>query len=173
MFQKGDLIIYSNEGVCRVEDVAPLKTLSDSTSDKFFYKLSPIYGKGSILIPVDTKVFMRPIISKEEAHRLISKIPEVKCMPVEIKNQKKLHEYYESSFTSHKCEDLIKLIKTVNVKTKKQISNGKKPGQTEQRYLKRAEDLLLGEFAIVLDLPCNEVIGYIEKELEELEKKVV
>ena len=46
MFQKGDLIIYNNEGVCRVEDVGPLKNLSDGQSERLFYKLSPVYGKG-------------------------------------------------------------------------------------------------------------------------------
>ena len=30
MFKEGELIIYNNEGVCRVEAVGPLKDLSDS-----------------------------------------------------------------------------------------------------------------------------------------------
>ncbi len=168
MFQKGDLIIYNNEGVCRVEDVGPLKNLSDSDSERLFYKLSPVYGKGFIFIPVDTKVFMRPVITKEEANILISKIPEIKSGSTDTVSQKELAEYYQSSFISHECEDLIQLIKTVYLKTQKQIMIGKKPGQTDQRYMKRAEELLHGELAIALDISIDEVPKYIEKELAEL-----
>ena len=165
MFQKGDLIIYNNEGVCRVEDVGPLKNLSDGQSERLFYKLSPVYGKGFIFIPVDTKVFMRPVITKEKARELITKIPKIKSNELDTNNQKQLNEYYQSSFLSHECEDLLQLIKTVYLKTQKQISCGKKPGQTDQRYMNRAEELLHGELAIVLGIPCDEVTSYIEKAL--------
>ena len=49
MFSKNELIIYNNEGVCRVDDICPLKEMTNS--DRLYYKLSPIYGKGSIFIP--------------------------------------------------------------------------------------------------------------------------
>ncbi|GFI61498.1 hypothetical protein IMSAG049_00657 [Clostridiales bacterium] len=165
MFLKGDLIIYNNEGVCRVEDVAPLKNLSDSESSRMYYKLTPIYSKGSILIPVDTKVFMRPIMTSDEANKLIAKIPEIKGSSVDINNQKQLNEYYQSSFVSHECEDLLQLIKTVYIKTQKQIMSGKKPGQTDQRYMKRAEELLHGELAAALNIPYEDISKYIENEL--------
>lgn len=168
MFQKGDLIIYNNEGVCRVEDVGPLKSLSDSESERLYYKLSPVYGKGFIFIPVDTKVFMRPIISKDEALTLISKIPDIKSGLIDAVSQKELAEYYQSSFVSHQCEDLIQLIKTVYNKTQKQIMTGKKPGQTDQRYLKRAEDLLHGELAVALGIEVSDVANFISNELSEL-----
>ena len=168
MFRKGDLIIYHNEGVCRVDEIAPFKELTDSDSDRMYYKLSPIYGKGSIFIPVDTKLFMRPVISKEEAENLIIKIPNIKSDTFDTTNLKQLTEYYQSSFVSHECEDLLQLIKTVYVKTQKQIMSGKKPGQTDQRYMKRAEELLHGELAIALGIPYEKVTEYIEGKLAEL-----
>lgn len=163
MFSKNELIIYNNEGVCRVDDICPLKEMTNS--DRLYYKLSPIYGKGSIFIPVDTKVFMRPVITKTEALNLISKIPEIESKELNNCNQKQLTEQYRSSLFSHDCEDLVRLIKTVYFKSKKQAEKGKKPSQTDQRYMKRAEELLNGELAVALDIKYEDVPEYIENEL--------
>lgn len=165
MFQKGDLIIYNNEGVCRVENIGPLESISDNRGERLFYKLSPLYGKGFIFIPVDTKIFMRPVITKDEAQLLISKIPNIKSGDADAVSQKELAEYYQSSFRSHECEDLLQLIKTVYLKSQRQSQLGKKPGQTDQRYMKRAEELLHGELAVALDIPVEDVPKYIEREL--------
>ena len=137
-------------------------------SDKLYYKLSPVYGRGSIFIPVDTKLFMRPVITKTEALNLISKIPEIEIEDLNNCSQKQLTERYQSSLFSHNCEDLIQLIKTVYLKSKKQMEQGKKPSQTDQRYMKRAEELLNGELAIALDIAYDDVPKYIENELSEI-----
>lgn len=171
MFQKGDLIIYHNEGVCRVEEIGPLENLSGNGSRKLYYKLSPVYGKGVIFTPVETKLFMRPIISKTEAEKLITKIPTIKCEPLDTINRKQLAKHYESSIASHQCEDLVQLLKTVYSKSENLIKHGKKPGQTDQRYMKRAEELLHGELAVALDIPCEEVPKFIKQKLKKLEKE--
>ena len=66
---------------------------------------------------------------------------------------------------SHDCEDLVRLIKTVYFKSKKQAEKGKKPSQTDQHYMKRAEELLNGELAVALDIKYEDVPEYIENEL--------
>lgn len=43
------------------------KGLPVANKKRKYYKLAPVFGSGTIYIPVDTKVFMRPVISKEEA----------------------------------------------------------------------------------------------------------
>ena len=53
------------------------------------------------------------------------------------------------------------LIKTVYTKTKRSRQNGKKPSQVDQLYLKRAEGLLYGEFAVALGIDSSEVVPYI------------
>ena len=61
MFQKGDLIVYGNMGVCRVEAVEAPAGLPGAGEKKLYYKLDPVYETGTVYIPVDAKVFMRPI----------------------------------------------------------------------------------------------------------------
>ena len=63
MFQKGDLIVYGNMGVCRVEAVEAPAGLPGAGEKKLYYKLDPVYETGTVYIPVDAKVFMRPILT--------------------------------------------------------------------------------------------------------------
>lgn len=165
MFQKGDLIIYGNTGVCRVEKVGPPRNLSGADGDRLYYMLSPIYGAGNIYIPVDTSVFMRPVISREDADRLIERIPSIHADICDSSNQRALSEHYEAALQTHACEDLLQLIKTVYAKNRDSIHRGKKPGQTDQKYKKRAEDLLYGELSVALSIPLDEVEGYIRKRM--------
>ena len=66
MYQIGDLIVYGSTGVCRVEAVETPRH-RPGEEERQYYLLRPLYQDGTIRIPVDTKVFMRPVISREEA----------------------------------------------------------------------------------------------------------
>ena len=48
MYQKGEYIIYGSTGVCRVEDVAVPDNIPIKEKGALYYKLSPVYGAGSI-----------------------------------------------------------------------------------------------------------------------------
>ena len=75
MYQIDDLIMYGSTGVCRVSDITE-QVFNDD--DKIYYVLEPLYQSGVIYAPVDNeKVFMRPVISEEEAKRLIDDIPAI------------------------------------------------------------------------------------------------
>lgn len=77
MYEIGSLLIYDTTGVCRVEDIGVPEGLPVSDKSKKYYRLTPVFGSGSIYIPVDTKVFMRPVITREEAEDLIRLIKTV------------------------------------------------------------------------------------------------
>lgn len=166
MFTPGDLIIYSGEGVCRVESIGPLD-MSGANRSKKYYTLQPIYREGKIFIPVDTTVFMRPVISRDEAEELIRHIPEIRGEIYENRNLRMLNEYYQSLLQTHSCEDMLELIKAVYAKQKENESMGKKPGLVDERYMKRAEDILYGELAVVLGIPKEGVLDYIVSVLGE------
>ena len=66
MYQPGDLIVYGNTGVCRVASIGPLDGARGADRDRRYYSLSMVNGSGSIFVPVDTSVFMRPILTRDE-----------------------------------------------------------------------------------------------------------
>ena len=77
MYQKGEYVIYGNNGICKVEEIGiPMGTPMENNG-KEYYTLSPVFGTGNIYVPLDTKVFMRPILTKEQAEALIGQIPQI------------------------------------------------------------------------------------------------
>jgi len=166
MYQPGDLIVYGGEGVCRVEAVGPL-ALPGMKSDKLYYTLQPLYRTGSVFAPVEGKVFMRPVISKEEARELVRSIPHVQEQHLEGRNLRMAGEYYQKLLSSHNCADLVQLIKTIYAKQQSAQAAGRKGGQVDERYRKRAEDTLYGELAVALEISKDSVEEYIRKTIEE------
>jgi len=162
MFQTGDLIIYGSTGVCEVTDVHPSRLPGE---ERLYYTLTPKYGTETIYIPVDSPVFMRHIISREQAENLIDQIPDVKENTM-VNDHRMMAEQYEASLRTHDCTELLRLIKTAYLKTRRSVQNGRKPGQTDQRYLKRAEGQLYGELAVALGIQPDEVKGYIERSVQ-------
>ena len=166
MYQPGDLIVYGGEGVCRIEAVGPLN-LSDMKSDKLYYTLQPVYRTGMVFAPVGGKVFMRPVISREQAEELVRSIPQVQEQHLDGRNLRAAGEYYQKMISSYDCADLVQLIKTIYCKQQNAQAAGRKGGQVDERYRKRAEDTLYGELAVALDISKNSVEDYIKKTIEE------
>lgn len=171
MFEKGSLLIYDTTGVCRVEDISFPSDLPVSDKTKEYYKLAPLFGSGMIYIPVDTRVSMRPVISREEAELLIRKIPEISETAYDTTNQKALEERCKALLNTQECEDLIRLIKTVYIKKQNLARKGKKVSRTEEQYMKRAQALLHEELSVTLEIPKEEVEGYIARTVEEKEEE--
>lgn len=169
MYQIGDFVVYGSSGVCKVSAIGTPE-MRHADKAKSYYTLVPLYSTEIIYTPVDTKVFMRPVLSQKEAENLIQQIPKLGEKAVEAKTQPLLTEQYQMSFQSHNCNDLICLVKAIYKKTSKAKSQGKKPAQIDEKYRKRAEDLLYGELAVALKLEKDEVKDYLKAVLEGTEK---
>ena len=168
MYQVGDVILYGSTGVCRIEEITDRKDPQGQIRP--FYKIKPIYQQCVIYAPVEKcKVFTRPVISKEEAERLIDMMPTVKTEAYEGKHMRELVEHYESSINTHRCEDLIEMTKSIYMKRRAAIMNKRKFGAVDERFMKRAEDLLYGELAVALGIKRADVPAYIENRLKALE----
>ena len=110
---------------------------------------------------------MRPVISREQAEMLVRSIPRVQEQHLDSRNQRAAGEYYQKMLSSHDCADLVQLIKTIYSKQQSAQAAGRKGGQLDERYRKRAEENLYGELAVALDLPKDSVEAYIKKIVEE------
>ena len=153
LFNKGDKVFYGQTGVCVVEDVSE-KILTKNIK-KLYYTLRPIYQHNNIIYApaLSDKVFIRKIISKAEAQRLIKSVPELLNKVLDGQTE----EDYQAALESLSSEELLEL--AVRIYAKKQAAKRikKKPGFVDEKYLKRAEELLFGELAAALDIPFEEV----------------
>ncbi len=158
MFKVGEYIIYKRD-LCVVKEII-------EKNDKQYYKLYPV-GDNSLIInvPVENNLNnLRYPISKKEAEELIKKIPTIE----EIKtNDKLLEQTYILLMKTNKLEDLIKIIKTTYLRNESRKINGKKIGDKDLSYFKKAEDYLYNELSISLDMSYEECKKYIIKKVSE------
>lgn len=168
MYHVGDLICYGDKGVCRVADIAE-QDFSGTIKGKLYYTLRPLDQDGIIYTPVDNeKVFMRPVISKEEAEKLIDMIPSIQAEPYHSKVINQLAEHYNASIKTHDCVDLIELTMSLYAKKQEVKELKRKFGVVDERFMKRAEELLFSELAVALDIPKDKVSVYIESRVGDL-----
>ncbi len=160
MYQAGEFIVYGTSGVCRVESVGAPPFAGEE--GKLYYTLAPVSGSETIYIPVDSSVFMRPVISRVQAQRLIDSIPSIEEDHFTSHSLRMSTEHYQAALQTHDCRDLVQLIKTVYAKARR---SGRRVSQIDQRYRKRAEELLHGELAVALGIPVGEVPAYISRSI--------
>ncbi len=152
MFNIGDKVFYGQTGVCIVEDIS--EKAFNKNLKGLYYTLRPIYQHNNIIYApaCSDKIFIRKIISKYDAQKLIEIVPELWKKAFDGQSE----EDYKSALESHSCEELLELV--IKIYSKKQAAKQiKKLGFTDEKYLKRAEELLFGELAAALDISLEEV----------------
>jgi len=166
VYRVGDLIVYGEDGVCRVEEIGPVNAAWAEKGVQY-YTLSPIYHSGHIFLPVETGPFTRPIMTREQALELILRIPDIPEQICEQTSPRLLQEQYKASLKSHDSEQWLRLIRSVRAKQADCARRGRHLGQVDERSMKRAEELLHGELAAALDIPVDEVANFIVRTLGE------
>jgi len=163
MFKVYDYIMYGMTGVCKVIDITNEKFANGEKRD--YYVLSPIYSENTIIkTPVDNKqIPMRKIISKVNVTSLINDIPNMET--IWIDDEKIRNKQFNTMLKSGKCEELIKLIRSICNNKEYIQSIGKKLHNVDEKIMKEAERLLHEEFAIILDISPNEVTSYISSHI--------
>ena len=165
MFSVGDKVMYGGTGVCVVEDITSLK-LSGMDRARDYYVLKPLYQSGIIQTPVDnTKIPIRPVMTRTQAEALVDIIPQVDASICMEKNLSALRNHYQQQMSTFDCVDLVRMTKSIYAKKKDAESRQKKIGITDEKFLRRAEDLLYGELAVALDISRDKVTDYIAARL--------
>lgn len=165
VFEEGSYVQCGSHGVCRIEEITTMD-LSGVDKERLYYVLSQVYIGGSRLyIPVDNrKIYMRPLLSEEEVDALIKKIPEIE--ELWIPNEKEREQAYKAALQTCDCEETVKIIKTLYLRKKMRLENGKKVTAVDMKYLHLAEEQLYGELAVVLSMDKGKVEDYIAECVE-------
>jgi len=163
MFQPGDKIVYGTTGVCTVAAVEVRDDLPGAAPGTLYYALEPRSGNGVIYLPVDAPVFMRPVIGRGEAEALVARIPEMTAAAYHQRNLQLLRNHYQEVLRSHDCEKLLELTMPIYIKEQQAVRAGRRLGQIDARFRKRAEELLWGELSVALDIPEEQVPRYIRE----------
>ncbi|MBE6024906.1 MAG: CarD family transcriptional regulator [Cellulosilyticum sp.] len=156
MFEKGEYIVCNNIGVCLVEDVTP-KDMDGVVQERLYYILQPLDSVDSkIYSSVDNKkMAMRKVISSREGNRLLGSLEDIETLDIEF--EKRREEIYKTTLHKCECTGWLQIIKTVYLRKKEKISQGKKITATDTKYLKKAEEYLYRELSISMELQPIEV----------------
>lgn len=163
MFRPGEYIIYGGEGVCEVKAVGQPPF---GGGDRQYYTLAPVYHTGVIYAPVDVSIPMRPILTRQEALALIDAIPGMEEDFAFRPDPRKAAQEYKAVLQTYDCANLLRLIRMLYNKNRQAITDGKHYGQTDDRFLRQAKELLYGELAMALDIPFGEVEAAIVRAVE-------
>lgn len=167
MYEIGMKVMYGSTGVCEITEIRE-QVFPVTGESRLYYVLSPMYEKTTISVPVDSdKVFLRPIISRQEAEQLIADIPTVHPQVCNSRVTKELTEHYDTIIKSHDCAALVEMTMSIYQKKQEALEHNRKFGSTDERYFRQAENLLFGELAAALEIPKESVQSYIEERLEE------
>ena len=155
MYKKGEYVVYRHD-VCIIKDIKENKLMGNT-----YYVMTPIDDDSLIIdIPIENKMgFLRDIISKDNAKKLIKKIPKIN--PIENINEKNLDIKYKEMLNTGNYEDLIKIIKTTYLRNENRINNKKKISEKDSTYFKLAEKYLYNELSISLNMSVEEIKNYI------------
>lgn len=165
MYKINDVIVYGKMGACEITDITT-KRDANFKKNQLYYVLKPLNESCVIYIPVNTRVFMRPIISAADAERLIDMIPTVDAGAYENLDAKQLARKYEAAIESRDCEELLKLTMSIHAKKEATEKRGRSFGQIDRKYMKQAEDLLFSEIASAVGIPMEKVQDYIASRIE-------
>ncbi len=173
MFQVNDLVVFGTHGICRVEVIGSLQ-MSAADEDRLYYTLKPLYEaqQCAVYTPVDNlKAPMRAASTREEAVKLIGRIPDTPAMWVPDERQRE--GMYKEIMMRNECIGWLQIIKTIYLKKQKRLAEGKKNTSKDDFYFKMAEDLLYGELAAALELEQTAVKDMVIERIKDEEKQVM
>lgn len=148
MFKVGDLIIYSGQGICRIDDICEQTILEES---KDYYILYPVASPSlKISTPVDNKkVLMMELISKADACKAMESFKKPGIDWIEIASNR-MGQYSEIVKKGNRRE-ILKVANTLMRKKYETELKGKKMYGQDNNFLNNIKNILFSELALAFD----------------------
>lgn len=166
MFNVGDLIIYSAQGICHIDDICE-KTYEGVTRN--YYILHPLNNcKLKISIPVDNdKVTMLELIDKNKAEEILEsfKLPGISW--IELNSQR--NQIYSEIVKQVNRMEISKIVNTLLRKKHKADVDGKKFGVRDNKLLTLVQNILFTELAMSLNTTYEVISEKIHSLINEYE----
>ncbi len=165
VYSVGDVVFYSSTGICKVKNIGDPGVGLPTHVD--YYTLEPISEnhREMIYVPVDTKAFMRRVISGEQAQEFIDKVKDLRPIYPESRNPKAVQDFYNGLMSTYDSMDLLQIIVSLTAKKKEVAAKNKSLNQTQSSYLRRRQEMVYNEFAYALGKTRREISDIIEKEM--------
>lgn len=155
MFQVGDYVVDSTNGICKIEDTVKLDYATDK--NKVYFLMIPVKElKAEVYIPIDkAEGRLRKTLTETQIYDLLDVINDIN--PITIENDKEREKVYREALGSGNPKLLVSVIKTLFFRREKRSQEGKKNTAIDDKYFKQAEEVLYSEIGFVLKLSNEDV----------------
>ncbi len=166
MYQAGQQVVYGAHGVCTIVGTEA-RSVDRKTIE--YFVLQPVQQPDSrYYVPSHNEnalAKMRPLMEKDALMALLQSedIRAEKWIPDE--NRRK--QYYRELITSLDLEAMIRMIHVLRQQRKQLLDTGKKFHLCDENFLRDAQRLLRTELLMVLDIPEQDLEGYLQNLLGE------
>lgn len=165
MYKKGELVVYGMGGVHIVDDITTMENTING-EDRLYYVLKSKMKNGGVsYVPVESQVYLRPVMSKTDAEELIKKIPQIPTREFENMPVRDAARVYRDALNTHNNETIIGLIKHITETSHKKREQNKKLSSVEERYLNLSKKILESELKEALCMDQQELENYILKHI--------
>lgn len=153
MYQINDVIVYENGGVCKIADIGVPDFV---TTEERYYKLQPICDNGgTIYVKLNSnKVFMRSVITKEEAENYLSEVDELE--EIYSSNDKLRDREFQEAIKSCEFKRCLQVVKGITMERNRRNKTGKKLNMSDDRNLQRAGKLIAAECSVIFDISIEQ-----------------
>ncbi len=164
MYAVNDKVLYTNCGVCNVESVE-MKDFTGEPAE--YYVLRPVGdNRNKFYVPTKNEQLTRQmhrVLSRDEIESLINDMPDEDFIWIDDENVRK--EQYQQILRRGDRHELVRMIKTLYIHRCIQKEQRKKLHAADEYFLKEAENVLYDEFSYVLDIPKDDIVGFIQSRL--------
>ncbi len=160
MFRKDEYVFYESGGICKISDIQ-ISPLEGMPADREYYVMQSVHERNGVMyIPVDNdKVFLRKLLDRDAAERLIDRIPEVEA--IDEPNAKLLRAKYLDAMRTHDPVEWVRVIKTVYRRMTAGNGRVQRLSETERSLSENAKRYLYTELALALGLGVKDMEHYI------------
>ena len=166
VFQCGDRVIYGAHGVCSIAAIEKKRI-----DKKFmeYYVLEPVDGSGSrYFVPTQNEAAvskLRHMLSGDQVRELLASDSVHRDAWIEDEGLRKQH--YKELIGGDDRAALVSMIHSLYKHREQQAAAGRKFHLCDENFLRDAERLLSSEMGLILQLPPEQVITYVQSALQE------
>ena len=155
MYHIGEPMVYGQVGVCKIKDIS-IPPFCKPGEQKQHSILEPQGRSGTIFVPADAQVSMRPVLSRGEGRAADRPdIPSTHAPAFDNASVPELKHHYSEALSSHDCERPLMLIISICAKKQNRRKTNQKIGVIDEDVIRRAEKLLYSDFSFALGIPAS------------------
>lgn len=173
MFEVGSTVIYRNH-VCLIVGIR-----EKYFEDKDYYELHAVLEgslKFFIVVSEAKPPAVRPAMSKQDALNLIEELPTLEVIDEAELNvasagvsrsvaERQLKDEYTRRVSQCSPRELAVVVKSTYERIRDRKRTGKQPMSVDKKFLSLAEKLLYDELSVSLDMPRDDVPGFIQERM--------